>query len=90
MQKIIAFIIAFAWMATSAQAAHFNKPSCVPAYIKTHNNAAVSALFVLPILTLNIFARAGDLPNHGKHLHGLTCTTYAIAKSASGRKYRSR
>jgi hypothetical protein len=88
MKKIILFLIAFAWAATSAQAAHYNPPSCVPAYIKTHNNAAVSAFFLPPLLILNVMARAGDLPNNGKHLHGLSCTTLAVAKSASGRQYR--
>jgi hypothetical protein len=73
---------------SQAHAAHYNKPSCVPAYIKTHNNAAVSAFFLPPMLILNVFARAGDLSNNGKHLHGLSCTMLAMAKSASGREYK--
>lgn len=85
---VVAVAILIYMTYSQAQAAHFNKPSCVPAYIKTHNNAAVSMLFLPPLLILNVMGHIGDAPNGGENLRSLTCTTLAVAKSASGRKYR--
>ena len=57
---------------------------CIPRYTKDADAFWVSMLLVPPLLVLNVGARAGDLPNNGKHLRSLSCSTLAIVKHASG------
>jgi hypothetical protein len=76
MKKLLGIILVLGLLTSSAHAAI---PSCVPAYIyKTSGAGWVTLLLLPPVLALNVLGRVGDLPDTGKHLHSLTCTTLAM------------
>jgi hypothetical protein len=82
MKKLLSLSLFFMFLSTNAIAT----PACIPRYVEDKGAFWFSALMLPPLLALNVMVRVGDLPNRGKHLHGLTCSTVAIAMNAVGKR----
>lgn len=76
MKKIIALAFAATLMST---AAHADDPS-VPAYMKDKGTWVLSAIFLPPVIALNVLGEIGDKPRDGQDLKSLRTTTVAMAK----------
>jgi hypothetical protein len=85
MKKYLALTLAvmFALMVTTPALAG---KACVPVYTKDKGAFWVSTMLLPPLLVLNVLAGVGDVPNQGRYVKGLTCSTRAVARHAVGQR----
>ena len=77
-------LTAYLVIATLVGTPAYATPSCIPGHVQHAGAWWVSVIYLPGVLALGVLGRAGDLPNNGKHLDSLNCSTKAMVNHAAG------